>query len=185
MFTKLVSDIKYKIMEKTTGSSILSLPVFMGNNPPWLLQCLLEILSVIIFPKHLLDPVKKKMAMRNPSEIFPLHSHIFPYLQMCVYSHMATGGISALVYICLCVHMCLLHIFVHVYMYTCTHLLMCSHSSAHMCLVTYLYMHMWLLFTSSHMTYNMCLYVVPTYNCLVIWKHVLPRLQRMMILKLA
>lgn len=59
MFTELVSDIKYKIMKKTTRSSTLSLTVFMGNNPPRLLKCLLEILSAVIFSKHLLDPVKK------------------------------------------------------------------------------------------------------------------------------
>lgn len=99
LFTKLVSDIKYKITEKTTRASTLSLPVFMGNNPPRLLKCLLEILNTIILSKHLLDPVKKKYGMRNPPEIFSI---ALKYISISADVYLFTCGYW--MHICTCIH---------------------------------------------------------------------------------
>lgn len=167
MFTKFMSDIKYKMMEKTTRSSTLSLPVFMRNNPSWLLQCLLEILSAINFPKHLLDPVKKKNGYEESTwDFFPLHSNIFPYLQMCAYSPVTTGCISAHVYIYLWICMCLLHTFVHVYMYTCTYLLMCSQSPVYMYLVTYPHMYIFAYYPHIAIVH---IFTYDIYICVYMW----------------
>lgn len=60
MFTKLVANIKHKIMEKATRFRTLPLEAFMENNPPQLFKCLLQIPNALVLPKHLIGPVKKE-----------------------------------------------------------------------------------------------------------------------------
>lgn len=127
MFTKLVSDIKYKIMKKTTRSSTLSLTVFMGNNPPRLLKCLLEILSAVIFSKHLLDPVKKKNGREQTTWEFSIalkyisisaDLYLFTcgqWMHICIYVHILTCPYVPTIYICTCVH---IHVYISAHVFT-------------------------------------------------------------------
>lgn len=127
LFTKLVSDIKYKIMEKTTRASTLSLPVFMGNNPPRLLKCLLEILNTIILSKHLLVPVKKKYGMRNPPEIFFHCTQIYFHICRCVLIHMWLLNAYLHMYTYTYVSICAYYIYLYMYTHTCVHICSCVH----------------------------------------------------------